>query len=294
MSYKIPYRINEINIDNICYTTVKSSETKTIIYLKYMDSNKLKNIVFQTPDLFSIYNITKKNNSIYEIDIPLVGRSDTKTSRFIQFLNNIDSKIIKDARNNSSWFSGFPQQKTMKYQKIIRESIDNKHDEGIIRVKILKTNDFNTMINFNNKKVESLESDIPPNCWVKSILEIYAIWVNENGFGLFIRPILMNFKLTNTTIYDYKLIESDEVDELDDGLCTVQDNNDSVFIRSDYIDTQMTVGETMLDINITDTPIQDKSISNTSLSFTELRNKLNDDMLETSSIDGTTDSSTSE
>ena len=239
MSSKVPYRINEINVDNICYTEVKSNDKKTIVYLKYMDCNKLKNIVFQTPNLLNVYNILQKNHTpnIFELDVPLKGKSENKINKFIRFLNDIDNKIIKDARNNPKWFSSFPHQKTMKYQKIIRESDETEYSEGIIRFKILKTNDFNTIIQLNNKKINLLTDDtIPSNCWVKSILEIYAIWINENGFGLFIRPIIMDFKLNDTIIYNYKMIEdSDEVDDIDDGLCTIQEKSyeDSVFIRSE-------------------------------------------------------------
>jgi hypothetical protein len=263
MSSKTPYRINEINVDNICYTDIKTSERKTIIYLKYMDCNKLKNIVFQTPNLVNAFNIVKKN-SIYELDIPLKGKSEGKTMKLVNFFNSIDKKIMKDAKNNSTWFAGFHQQQTMKYQKIIRDSVSSEYSNGIIRIKILNTNDFNTIVSVNEKKIESYDS-IPENCWVKSILEIYAIWINENGFGLFIRPILVNFKLSETIIYDYKLIDDseEEVDDVDDGLCTIQDNNDSVFIRSE---------------NDIDTVLLDMSDFKKDLTLTELKNNLENDL----------------
>jgi hypothetical protein len=261
---KIPYRINEINIDNICYTDIKTNSKKTIIYLKYMDNSKLKNIVFQTPNLFNVYNIVKKtDNNMYELDLPLKGKSDTKMTKFIRFLNDIDRKIIKDAKNNSSWFAGFPQQKTMKYQKIIRESTEPEYANGIIRLKILKTNDFSTIVHLNNKKLESFDNNIPVDCWVKSILEIYAIWINENGFGLFIRPILMDFKLSDSLLYNYKLIDdSEDGDDIDDSLCTVHNNskNDSVFIRS----------ENDMETSILD--VQDFSELKRELSITDIKN----------------------
>ena len=256
MSSKVPYRINEINVDNICYTDVKSNDTKTIIYLKYMDNNKLKNIVFQTPNLLNVYNILQKRQTpnVFELDVPLKGKSENKIGKFIRFLNDIDKKIIKDARNNPKWFSSFPQQKTMKYQKIIRDSDETEYSDGIIRFKILKTNDFNTIVQLNNKKINLLTDDaIPKNCWVKSILEIYAIWINENGFGLFIRPIIMDFKLNDTIVYNYKMIEdSDEVDDIDDGLCTIQEKSykDSVFIRSENEITSLDIADIDMDSHI--------------------------------------------
>ena len=239
MSNKVPYRINEIDVDNICYTDVKSNDTKTIVYLKYRDNSKLENIVFQTPNLLNVYNILQKKQTpnVFELDVPLKGKSESKINKFIRFLNEIDKKIIKDAHTNPKWFSSFPQQKTMKYQKIIRDSDETEYCDGIIRFKILKTNDFNTIVQLNNKKINLLIDDvIPKNCWVKSILEIYAIWINENGFGLFIRPIVMDFKSTDTVMYNYTIIDdSEEIDDIDDGLCTIQEKSykDSVFIRSE-------------------------------------------------------------
>jgi hypothetical protein len=248
MTSKVPYTIDQINVDNICYTDIKSTDKKTIIYLKYMDRNKLKNIVFQTPNLLSVYNV-KEKDSITTLDVPLVGKSDNKIAKFVHFLNSIDNKIIKDAKTNSKWFKLFSHHKTMKYQKIIRESEDPQYSDGIIRFKILKTNDFNTIVQINNKKVDPMVLNNDPerlsnNHWVKSILEIYAIWINDNGFGLFIRPILMDFKMNQSIAYNYKMIDSSEGDDIDDGLCTIQDNtpykiiqdtveSESVFIKSE-------------------------------------------------------------
>lgn len=245
MTSKTPYRISEINPDNICYTNIKSSNNKTIIYLNYMDSDKLKNLVFQTPSLLSINDIVCKsqsNNNLYELDIPLQGKIDTKVTKFINFLNVIDNKIIKDAAIKYQWFSSFSHQNTMKYQKIIRESTDGSNN-SVIRIKILKTNNFETKVHLNNKRIPI--SEIPKNCYIKAILEIYAIWVNESGFGLFIRPILLDLKPINKIVYNYNLIEeSDDNDDMDDIICTIQENmcikqanksniEESVFIKSE-------------------------------------------------------------
>jgi hypothetical protein len=233
MSSKVPYRINEIDVDNICYTNIKSNSKKTIVYLNYMDSTKFKNFVFQSPTLLSSNDIICKNN-LYELDLPLNGKSDSKVSKFVKFLNSIDNKIIKDAKNNHQWFSHMVHQPSIKYQKIIRESTDDSNTNGVIRIKLLKTNDFETRLNLNNKKIAI--SDVPKNCWIKMILEVYAIWINENGFGLFIRPILLDFKPINKISYNYNIIDDSDENE-DDGIdCiqdTIMDTKDSVFIRSE-------------------------------------------------------------
>lgn len=229
MSAKVPYRISEIDMNNICYTDVKSNSKKTIVYLKYMDNHKLKNIVFQTPTMLS-NNLVQCKNNMYELDVPLIGKENDndKILRFVNFLTNIDKKIIKDAKINNKWFELFAKQKTMKYQKSIRESTDSSNTNGVMRLKLLKTNDFETMVQMNNTRIKI--EDIVKDCWVKCILEVYAIWINSNGFGLFLRPILLSFKPCMKISYDYKLIEdSDEVDDI--AADTIHDN--SIFIRSE-------------------------------------------------------------
>ncbi len=230
MSSKTPYRYNEIDIDNICYTDIKYNNKKTVIYIKYDDNTKFKNLVFQTPSMISINNIQNKNN-IFELDVPLVGKEQNKIEPFIDFLNKLDKKIIKDAKHNNKWFERFANVKTMKYQKTIRESVNEKNKNGVIRLKLLRTDDFETLVQSNNTKINI--EDINKDCWLKCILEIYAIWINENGFGLFIRPILLSFTPCMKISYNYKILDDSE-DEGSNVIDTVNNNdNSSIFIRSE-------------------------------------------------------------
>lgn len=227
MDYKTPYKVSEIDLNNIRYTDIKSNSKKTIIYLKYEKNKKLSNLVFQSPTLLNINQVIEKNN-FSELDIPLLGKDNIKTKEFIDFLTQLDEKILNDAKRHSNWFNNFLKNKKTKYQKIIRSSDDKLYKDGLIRVKIVKSNDFETMLQINNSTKISKE-DIPNDSWVKMILEIYAIWVNENGFGLFIRPILISFKPKNSIDYNYKLVE--DSDELDEIIHTVNDN--SIFIKAE-------------------------------------------------------------
>jgi hypothetical protein len=231
-SIKVPYRISEIDINNICYTDIKVNNKKTIVYLKYNDNNKFKNIVFQTPTFMSTY-VPKIKNDIYELDVPLIGKEQNKINKFANFLESVDRKIIKDAKNNNKWFEKFVNVKSMKYQRIIREPTDKSNKNGIIRLKLLKTNDFETIIQNTSNRIEIEE--INKDCWLKCILELYAIWINENGFGLFIRPVLLNFKPCPKISYNYKLIEdSDDNENAFDVVDTLNNfDNSSIFIRSE-------------------------------------------------------------
>ena len=46
MNFQVPYRLNQIDINKITYSKIKNLEKKRIIYIKYNDKNKLKQLVF--------------------------------------------------------------------------------------------------------------------------------------------------------------------------------------------------------------------------------------------------------
>ena len=137
MSFKKPFKIDEIDVENIKFTDVKTNPSKTIVFIKYDDNNELNNLVFQTPSLFNINKTIFRNNT-YELDIPLYGKDDSKTNEFIKFLNKLDDKIIKESSRNQNWFNNFIKDDKIKYQKTIRDSVDKKYKNGMIKVKLLK------------------------------------------------------------------------------------------------------------------------------------------------------------
>jgi len=223
MTTKKPYRFDQVDFNKIKYGQVKHTDTKTIVYIKYEDNNKLNNFVVQTPKLYNCNDVIEKNG-VFNLDVPLVGQSKEKVDLFIGFLNNLERKVIGDCKVNGHWFDNFIKDDSMKYQKIIRES--DEYKEGVIRGKIIRRNDFQTILQYGNRKLIK-HSDIPKNSWVKMLMEIYAIWVNENGFGIFIRPVLMSFSKMENNIYNYGLLESDSDDEDD----VINTEVDSIFMR---------------------------------------------------------------
>lgn len=208
MSIQKPLKISNINLNNITYTKMKVSKKRNskIIYIKYRENNKLKNFVFQTPRLLSIFE-SFKINGYDEIDIPLKSDNNEKEKLFIDFLNQMDDKIKYDANINSSvWFDNFTNN-DVKIKKIINENDDIEN--GVISLKILKTPEFETIISLDNKKC--FINNIPIDCWCKMILEFYAIIINDNStINLFVRPIIMSFKTKKIENYNYDFIESDE------------------------------------------------------------------------------------
>lgn len=63
------------------------------------------------------------------------------------------------------------------------------------------------------------------------IIEIQAIWINKNGFGIFLKPVLVSF--TPIEIKKYKFLDDSE-DEVDD----VLDSENCVFIASNQGNSQ--------------------------------------------------------
>ena len=221
-SYNIPFKTSDIDFENIVYKDIKSNSKKTVVFLKYKKKNSLKNLAIQTPTFLNI-NTPVPNGNYWDLEVPLHGKKNNKVNEFVKFLKKLDEKIIYDARINSSrWFQNFDTDE-INYQEIIRDANDKRFSNGMIRLKLIKNNDFQTLVQLNNKDYIEIDK-IPRNSWVKMILEIHAIWINKNGFGIFLKPVLISFNPIE--INRYKFIEDSE-DEVDDVI-----DSESIFIKS--------------------------------------------------------------
>lgn len=226
MNCQEPFRISNIDLSNVSYTKIKSNKNKKIVLLKYNNKNKLKNFVFQTPTLLNISQ-PQHHENYSELDIALVGKEKNKVNKFIKFLNNIENKIKMDAQYNANlWFNLNENNQSVTFQKIIRESDD--YENGIIKIKVIKNNDFETALQLNNNKKINI-TNIPENSWCKMLLECYAVWINSNNdFGIFFRPVLISFTPIEKELYNYTFIDDSE-NEIDDIPDT--DINNNVFLE---------------------------------------------------------------
>ena len=86
-----PLKLSELDFNNVHYDKVKSNDTKTIIYLKYSNSTH-NNLVFQVPTLLN-NNKPKKNNDVYELDIPLVSKSKDRIEHLVKKLDELEKKL---------------------------------------------------------------------------------------------------------------------------------------------------------------------------------------------------------
>lgn len=214
MNYQEPYRIHQINLSNIVYTKVKTTETKKLVFIKYEDNKKIKPLVIQCPSLLNINQPTKVSNDYHELEIPLITQEKDKAKLLNKFFEDLDDKIIDDAKYNSTlWFDGIKNNKdSIKYKRIIKES--DSFPDGALKVKVIKNIDFETMLQIENKSRINVQ-DIPVNYWCKMLLEVYALVINHqtNTFSLFLRPIILSFKDKQASKYNYTLLEDSDSDK---------------------------------------------------------------------------------
>lgn len=225
MNIQEPLRISSVDLNKIVYPKSRNGTTKKLILIKYNDKSKMKNFVFQTPTLLNLYK-PQLNGNYADIELALIGKEPNKVNKFVRFLNELESKVKEDAQYYaSSWFNLDEDNHTINFQKIIRES--ESVQEGTIKIKIIKNNDFETMLQLNKSKRIGIES-IPEDSWCKMILECYGIWINNhNDFGIFFRPILVSF--TPKEIYNYNFVEDSEEEnnfEIPD-----TDINENIFMK---------------------------------------------------------------
>lgn len=227
-----PYRISEIDLDKIIYTEIKEGRNKKVIYLNY-DNNSNNHLSFQTTSLACLENL-KQKDGFYELDIPLFGSNIQKVNQLNEFLKDLDQKIINDARKNSKkWFSGM---KNITYKSVIRSSTNKskEYSNGVLRIKISEnSNNAPILIDGNGNNITI--KDIKQNCNIKMILECYAIWITDNGFGLYLKPVLMSFIEKKKIIkYEYQLLDDSEEDNepIEDVMDTeVNPTSQSAFIQ---------------------------------------------------------------
>lgn len=212
MNFQVPYRVNQIDLNKITYSKIKNIDKKRIIYIKYNDKNNQNQLVFQPPTLLTLYKPIKITDEYHEIEFPFITHESNKASKFIDFLEKLDDKIIQDAKINSkAWFSDITNTDKLKYKRTIKES--EVHNTGIIKIKIIKNVDFETIL-LNEQKKKIYIDNIQENTWCKMLLEIYAVVITQTGtFSLFIRPVVLSFKNKEINNYNYNFLEDTEENE---------------------------------------------------------------------------------
>ena len=202
-------RLQEINLNKINYFKIKNLDCKKQIYIDYEN----KPLVFQCPTLLNDNLPIKITDDYYELEIPLITQEKNKQNSLIDFLKNLDSKIVEDANNNVNlWFN----ENNMSYffKTIVKDS--EKYKKGVIKLKIIKTIKFESILLENNKQINI--NDVLKDWWVKILLEIHSIIINNENktFYLFLRPHVFSFKDKQIKSNYNFLEDSDSNEEIPD------------------------------------------------------------------------------
>ena len=245
-----PYLPNEFNLDNIIYSKVHhDSDTKKSIFL--YDKEPKKKIYIQSPELKHIINLVP-NKNYYELNLPLYGKKQSNINSFTKFIKELDNKIITDAKTNKNeWFN--ENNKNLRYRSLIKNIHDDYIDtvefksgmfeNGIIKLKITQ----NTNVTTNSQKITPEQLKLDQG--IRTIFQIYAIWISGDLFGVYLKPIIIDQK--------YKLIE--QIDFI-----ASESDNDTVYNTDVDNLTEYNNGYNDSDDSNSDSDLSDSNQSKTS------------------------------
>jgi hypothetical protein len=195
--------INQIDLTKIIYSKVNEMNDKKLVHIYYEKPGQ--RLLFQTPQLLNIFDI-QKSQYFNELILPLYD-CNLKVPLLIQFLKDLDSKIIEGAKNNKNeWFKN---KSAIRYKSLIKnlytannqqnqtnpsnlanQYSPSKDDEkysanGLIKLKI--TNGVKILDNNTEIQLENLKK----NNYVRLIVELYGVWVSGDVFGIYLKPVMI-------------------------------------------------------------------------------------------------------
>ena len=195
--------INQIDLTKIIYSKVNEMNDKKLVHIYYEKPGQ--RLLFQTPQLLNIFDI-QKSQYFNELILPLYD-CNLKVPLLIQFLKDLDSKIIEGAKNNKNeWFKN---KSAIRYKSLIKnlytannqqnqtnpsnlanQYSPSKEDEkysanGLIKLKI--TNGVKILDNNTEIQLENLKK----NNYVRLIVELYGVWVSGDVFGIYLKPVMI-------------------------------------------------------------------------------------------------------
>jgi len=213
MSQKVPYSIKSIDLNNINVKPPKIIKNKKVIFLKYNNDN----FVIQLSKL--------ENNIIFDSEVEFeINKKDQ-----INFFNKLDDYIISLGKNNAEeWFSHISDKSSIDYQRILQYN-------NSIKIKVVNNDNFKTTLSLNDDLIENLDVLENNSLNSKILLEIYAVWIKNNTFGILLRPVNIAFSYAESYNYDFINETSSESGDNDSKLFlkNLDDNNDTSDNESD-------------------------------------------------------------
>jgi CRISPR/Cas system-associated endoribonuclease Cas2 len=196
------YLINQIDVNKIIYSKINEMNDKKLIQIFYEKPGQ--KLLFQTPQLLNIFDI-QKNKYFNELILPLYD-CNLKVPLLIQFLKDLDSKIIDSARiNKNEWFKN---KTSIRYKSLIKNLYtsnthsqnytpsedDKKYSQnGLLKLKL--TNGVKILENGNEISLDKLNK----NSNLRMIVELYGVWVSNDVFGVYLKPVMIE-QIENKTL----------------------------------------------------------------------------------------------
>lgn len=233
---KTPFNVKDINFDNIKF--IPSGNGKSIM-LRYLQNNRQNKFFVQTPEL-KIYNI-ESDDLVTTLYFDLKTNNSAKVSSFINFLINLDRSIIQNARNNKDWFSS----SNIKFKGLIRYENSN---EPYLKLKVKNSSLYKLRVTSDRQSERGVFSDLKPNMKVKMIIDVNGLWINNNGFGIYLKPYLIDIRET----YDLILNNSSEEDIVDTEIVDKSETNSVMNLETDaniVTETNSVVIESEVQVN---------------------------------------------
>lgn len=205
-----PYLPKDFNLESVIYSEVQyDAPDKKSIFL--YDRVPGKKIYIQSPELKNLIGLNKKSK-YYELNLPLYGRKPSHVSSFINFIRELDNKIITDAKiHKNTWFD--ESNKNVRYRSLVKnihndyiDTIEFKagmFENGIIKLKITD----GTTISANGEKIIPEELKLDHD--IRTIFQVYAIWISGDLFGLYLKPVKIDQKYKIIEQIDFIASESD-------------------------------------------------------------------------------------
>ena len=236
---KTPFNVKDINFDNIKF--IPSGNGKSIM-LRYLQNNKQNKFFVQTPEL-KISNI-ESDDLVTTLYFDLKTNNSGRISSFINFLINLDKSIILNARNNKDWFGS----SNIKFKGLIRYENSN---EPYLKLKVKNSSLYKLRVTSDRQSERGVFSDLKPNMKVKMIIDVNGLWINNNGFGIYLKPYLIDIRET----YDLILNNSSEEDIVDTEIVDKTETNSIMNLETDaniVTETNSVVIESEVQVNTND------------------------------------------
>jgi hypothetical protein len=210
----------KFNLNDIKYLKPNEFDGKKIIEIK--DTSN-KNVYIQAPKLYHCIDVLGDI-----LNIPMCGPSKN-VDIFIDFIQQMDTKIMKDASANQDvWFSGSDGE--IKYKSLIKKASKKLIDEhklsnDIVRNGILKMDiydDTKITVNTTDISLDEMKLDVDTTI----IFQLYGININKGVFKIVLIPIKINQKyeiVENVCFIDTES-DVDEVEDIDEIVISDDDN----------------------------------------------------------------------